>query len=594
MRKILFLICVLVSNLLNAQTTTWNGTTWSNGNPNSTLDVVINGNYTVGVDTPSTELNCNTLTINSGVNFIVSTNFYIDIWGGDFINNGNVTFQSTTDVIMRNGVIVNNSGPSNFIFQDGSALIQTTNTLQTTPVTFQRTTKPVKVFEYTYWGTPVTSTTLNTLPPSTTSNTSFSYNFPTPLPLNGWVQENLSNNMVVGKGYAVRGPWCSPYPSCFISSPQNQYTMNFVGIPNNGNISFTSTSSNRIHLVSNPYPSTINAVDFMLDNTGGGTRVQILYFWTHNTILSSAIPGNWVFNYTQDDYAVITRSGGTFIASSAPSPINDSTVNNNSIPSGNVASGQGFFVRMRDNGSKTFNFRNSQRGFLPFSPNTQFYREIQQTSPSSKLWLYLSDNEYLHRNMLVSYIDGATNEYDDGFEAEVFQNSQACIYSILNEDKLVIQGRENLISKSEKVEIGYKTFKPGEYTIGIHKKEGYFNTHSVILYDKLLGKYQNIKQSPYKFSTDSGEFNNRFEITYIEDVKLVSETKIYTENDDLVIENPIGNIDEVKVYDVLGRLLYQNSNIGNNITYIIGLPNKIPLIVNVTINKNTKSLKYIK
>jgi hypothetical protein len=574
MKKILIILIFLV-NISFSQTTTWNGVNWTNGNPNSTLNVVINSNYIVGVSPPITVLNCNTLTINPGVTFTVNPTFYIDVWGGNFINNGTVIFKSTTDIVMRNGIIINNNGAGNFIFEDGSALIQLTNTLQTTPVTFQRKTKPVKLNDYTYWSSPIATQSYMQLPPFGNIRV-FSYN------QTGWVRE-WGGNMIKGKGYIAHRPIIND------PNPQQIYTMNFVGIPNNGNISITSTSDNRkYHLLGNPYPSVLDAMTFISDNSGGGNRVESLFFWTHNTVISSSIPGNWLYNYTADDYAVINRSGSTFMASS---PINDSTPNNNTIPSGNIASGQGFFVKMRNTGIRTFNFNNSQKSYLPFSPNTQFFREVREVIPSKKLWLYLSDNEYLHRNMLISYIDGATDEYDDGYEAGIPETTQSSLYSILNEEKLIIQGRENNIDLDEIIPIGFKTFKPGNYFIGIYKKEG-FDENSIILYDKFLEKHHNITQSPYKFTTDSGDFN-RFEMYYMNDSKILSNTLIYTNNNNLIIDNIYLNIDNIKIYDILGRLIYEN-NPNKKTIEISNIPNNILLIINIKINGVEKSFKIIK
>lgn len=586
MKKLLMMVLTIVPLITFSQTTTWNGISWSGGNPNSTLNVVINGNYTVGVSTPAANLNCRTITINVGAIFTVKSGYYMDVWNGNFINNGNVVFQPNTDVVLRTGIVINNSGASNFIFEDSSAMIQLSNLQQTTPVTIKRNTKPVKNFEYTYWSSPIASTFTNTFPPQQNNNAVYTYQFPTPLPLNGWILQQTPSTMTLGKGYAIRGQWCSPYPSCFATAPQTQHTMNFVGVPNNGNISYTSNSTNSIHLLGNPYPSSLDAVTFMLDNSGGGTRVRTLYFWTHNTVISSTIPGNWLYNYTQDDYAIINRSGATFIASPAPSPISDSTPNNNTTPTGDIASGQGFFVKMRDPGSKTFTFTNTQRGYLPTSANNQFYRTPIKKQ-ADRVWIYMSDGEYLHRNTLIAYVDGATNEYDDEYEADVFTSSQAVIYSVLEQNKLIIQGRENVFDKNEKVQIGYKTFKAGTYKIGVYKKEGAFNNLDVILHDKVLNTYHNIRETPYNYTTEAGDFTNRFEITYESRIDGVI---AYIKEGKLIVE--AGNeIKKIQVFDVTGRLLIDKEGTSNRGEYEV-VTNQV-LIVKIYTSEGVFSKKLL-
>jgi len=77
-----------------SNTTTWNGTSWSSGDPNdNTQNAIFNGNYTA-----TYPLNCLKLTINSG--YTVTNNSTITATGTTFINNGTI---SGTGTLVLNG-----------------------------------------------------------------------------------------------------------------------------------------------------------------------------------------------------------------------------------------------------------------------------------------------------------------------------------------------------------------------------------------------------------------------------------------------------------------------------------------------------------
>jgi len=82
----------------------------------------------------------------------------------------------------------------------------------------------------------------------------------------GWVQKFETGVIQRGQGYTMK------------STGQNPQNFTFVGTPNDGSITFNFTS-NKTSLLGNPYPSALDAVDFITTNTDAidGT----LYFWEH-------------------------------------------------------------------------------------------------------------------------------------------------------------------------------------------------------------------------------------------------------------------------------------------------------------------------
>ena len=193
-----------------------------------------------------------------------------------------------------------------------------------------------------------------------------------------------------------------------------------------------------MNLIGNPYPSAID-IDLFLTDPANATVVNgTIYLWTHNTAISSNIPGNQIYNYTADDYAKYNLTGG----------VRTAAVTGGVVPDGKIASGQGFFIEAATglaNGTYTANFRNSMR--LAGS-NNQFYRvaspvnATQTTVEKNRLWLGISNPQGAYNQILVGYITGATNNFDNLYDGKVMAGANVLsMYSPLGNDNLSIQGR---------------------------------------------------------------------------------------------------------------------------------------------------------
>ncbi|GAL68491.1 hypothetical protein JCM19301_134 [Jejuia pallidilutea] len=91
-----------------------------------------------------------------------------------------------------------------------------------------------------------------------------------------WQHVRQSGTLKVGEGFTMKGPG-----SGAINDEQNYI---LEGKPNNGNINLNISAGND-YLVGNPYPSAIDAEQFILDNgatiAGPGSTTGTLYFWEH-------------------------------------------------------------------------------------------------------------------------------------------------------------------------------------------------------------------------------------------------------------------------------------------------------------------------
>jgi len=542
--------------------TTWNGTAWSNGPPTATKNVTFAGSFPITAD-----LNACSCTINSGIG--------INVPSGRTLN-------------ITNAVIV--SGTGSLVFENNSSLVQglaTTINANSGNITYKRNTTAMRLYDYTYWSSPVSDFSLYSLSPNTAPNEYYSYN-----PTLGWSSiNNGAANMTAGVGYILSAP------RSFSNTYSTVYNANFIGTPNNGDVNVTPIAT-KWNLVGNPYPSSLDARQFIIANTvpGAETIEGSLYFWTHNTLPDNIDPGqNNRYFYTSDDYAAYNLTGSLVTSKSATT---EATAGTNA-PSGNIASGQGFFVKALTN--NPIQFKNNMRlGAI----NTQFFKTSKETEVKDRVWLNLTNTQGAFKQILVGYIEEATNGVDVRYDATSFNaNAYIDFYSVNGAKKLSIQGRALPFEKSDVVPLGYKSTIAGEFTIAIDHAEGIFSGQQhVYLEDKLKDIIYDLSTGDYTFTTEIGTFTNRFEIRYASKTTLgtgdydtaANTVLVSVKNKEVKVTSTIENIKEVTVYDISGKLLYDKKKVNSTELQIQNLPvaNQV-VLVKITLENNSTQTKKV-
>ncbi|KAF2514538.1 DUF7507 domain-containing protein [Flavobacterium foetidum] len=500
-------------NITNQSSTTWNGTIWSNGTPDSSKGVTFSGPYTI-----TSDLTACSLTVNSGVNLVVPTGVTLNI---------------------TNAVTVSATG--SLTFENNSSLVQINNVANTGNIVYRRITTPVRRYDFTYWSAPTYSASykLNTLSSNTLLDKYYSYNATT----QKWVINNYGTlTMMPGIGYIVRAPqsYSTTVPATFLAS--------FVGVPNNGDIPVTTVTGNW-NLIGNPYPSAVDAEDFIRINGLAGTNVGALYFWTHNTSPSAGIPGDKTNNYSSSDYAVFSLVGGVKTSNGAASV------------DGYIASGQSFFIQPTGT-SVIFNNAMREAGH-----NTQFFKTNR--TEKNRLWLNFSNNEGAFKQTLIGYIENATNKMDPNYDAVTMgANSYVDFYTINDTDNLTIQARALPFDDAEIIPLGYKTTFAGDFTIAIDQGEGLFANQAVYLEDKKTGTIHDLRNADYTFTSTVGTFTDRFVLRYTsktlgnDDFENI-ENGVYTsvKAKTITINSSKENIKEVSIYNIAGQLVFTKKKI---------------------------------
>lgn len=296
--------------------TTWNGTTWSNGTPTASLDAVIDGAYTT---TANGVFTAKTLTVNATKSFTINSENSITV-AGAVTNNGSFVVQNNANLVQTNTAAVTNTG--NIIVNRNSATIQ--------------------LYDYTLWSSPVSGQLLQGFSPNTLANRFYTYDSTAGTSgLYSVVSAPSTTNFAAANGYLIRAPntWIAAAPTTFNGV--------FTGVPNNGTITLSGLTSGKYYAVGNPYPSTISVASFYTANPNAGT----LYFWRKTNGASGTA------------YASRNSAGET-------STLGGLT------PSADIAVGQGFFVS--PTASMDLSFTNAMRA-TP-STSSVFLRTTEEKS----------------------------------------------------------------------------------------------------------------------------------------------------------------------------------------------------------------------
>ncbi|PWA04320.1 T9SS sorting signal type C domain-containing protein [Flavobacterium psychrotolerans] len=547
---ILFLAPTLLaqSNSFNGATdSNWGtATNWSLGIiPTATHDVTVTGGKNVFIDIAFAT--CNSLTVTDG-NLSIS---------------GNLNVVGTTAITIAEG--------STLTLENNASLIQSGyEGANIGNINVIRNTTPIILDDYTYWSSPTTGTqTLADFSPLTQRDKIFTYN-------NAWISAN-ANTETFTKGIG-----------CIFRSPENISTTVptispylFTGTPNNGDVDVSvvlGSNPESLRLVGNPYPSAMDADTFILDNLIGigsinQTITGTLAFWTHNHTLS----GN---SYSASDYAKYNLSGQIAVPFGT---------GNTSAPSGYIASGQGFFVEVIANGNVSF------RNYMRLdSGNTNFYRTNPRNTSRAvlekhRVWLNLTNATTNVSQTLVGYIQSATNGVDPGFDSLLAGTEKFVLYSLINSQPFALQGRALPFKDIDIVPLGYKIDLAGNATITLDHVDGLFlNGQKIFLEDQLLKVTHDLKLAPYTFSTGAGTFNNRFLLRYLntplglENFKDLSQTVAITSTEqEITIKSQLDSIEQVAIFDVLGRLIFENKKINKHEIVVSGLNKGQSLIIKI-------------
>jgi hypothetical protein len=517
--------------------TTWNGA-WSPITPTASSAAIIEANYSV-----ADNITAGTLTIKNNAAVTIPTNFNVNLNGSLTVEPGSTFTLSNNANLVQTNINSTNSGAIN-VNRNGSSLFR---------------------LDYTLWSSPVSGTqTLGGFSPLTTTGRFYTYN-------SGTNQYNVAAPSTIlsptapfsqARSYLIRMP--NEGSANYNAGTETlSYNGVFIGTPNNGTVSVTGLTPDTYNAVGNPYPSTLDAALFLSGNNTDG----VLYFWRKT---------NGIVN-TNSAYATWTTFGA---AGSINAP-------NNIAPDGTIAVGQGFIVKNVT--VNTLNFTNAMRT----SSNSALFFKTSKLAVKSRVWLNLTNASGVFSQALVGFVDGATIGVDNGIDAKYINDSPIALTSNINSEEYTIQGRP-AFNASDVIALNFKTDVAGDYTIAIDHVDGLFSgSQDIYLVDSKTGTETNLKTSSYTFTAaavvDNTRFSLKFQKTLSLDAQAFNDNSVivYKNGGVIYVNSGAKMMNNVKVFDIQGRVVAERNNVKANTTSIQNLKasNQV-LIVKVTTDDN--------
>jgi len=365
-----------------------------------------------------------------------------------------------------------------------------------------------------------------------------------------FTEVNEHEIMPAGVGFTMKG-----------TASLNKY--NFIGSPNNGDISVPLTKDNYL-LTGNPYPSTIDAVAFNNLNGPSGRNVTegVIYLWDQPSA-------------TEHYKAITDNSGGYATVTSTmavgPATLEDGTtvVPGATIPTTFVKPGQGFIVYGQNTGNVFYN--NTLRSGVNRTGN-RFYKtkRLKKITPTIRLGFeYEHEDGRVYHRQIASALDGNTMKKDIGKDAFMFDYYNNDAYWILpnDEDRYIITSVPTVNDDLE-LPIGVVLDKDREITFKLDEVKSI--SKNIYLYDKAENKVVDITNKSHKVVVSAGEHTDRFSLVFRKQEELDTEyfdkeikTKICITktNIDISLEN--GNIKAVELYNFSGKKVLSYTELTN-------------------------------
>jgi hypothetical protein len=429
-----------------------------------------------------------------------------------------------------------------------------------------------------------------------------------------WDYVGASNNVTAGFGFTMKG-----------STGSTAQLYDYRGKPNNGDIQ-TSVLTGQFTLVGNPYPSAIDAVDYIHDATNTTRMTGTLFFWEQDLSVMSHNLTAYV-----GGYATYTISSDGLVESFVPAVFNtvniDGTLNTGGSTSTSgkavhryIPIAQGFMVEGTANGSVIF--RNSHREYYKQSDaNSEFFKTSSLTSENTNSvsdsasavneleynedGFQILDSEYKRfrlnvdfnqqhtRQLLHNFHASATDGFDYGLESNNSNPNPADAYFMLDETAYIAQAHNFNIDL--KIPLAIIVDENMPLTVRIFDVQN-FDEQAIYLHDIETNVYYNLNELNFDTNLEAGEYKDRFEITFKDGNESLSVSEFETSNftifqnnnvSQLTIKNPDAlSIKSLVLYDVTGKRVMQKANLSDNTLYEFPTTNLSDgvYVVNVTLD----------
>ncbi|HEY0091754.1 MAG TPA: T9SS type A sorting domain-containing protein, partial [Flavobacterium sp.] len=183
-------------------------------------------------------------------------------------------------------------------------------------------------------------------------------------------------------------------------------------------------------------------------------------------------------------------------------------------------------------------------------------------------------NDQYTRQIALAFLPEATDNVDRGIDAKSPNNDDLPndVYFALEGGKYVIQGINFDVTK--RIPVGVKADNNSTFRFYVPEVINFDENQPIYLYDGADGTYHNIKTGFFEVTLDSGIYNDRFEITFMDAALNVphvssSDIDVLQDNDAqlLSISNPaLHSLTSATLYDMSGKTII-NAPLGSEAHY---------------------------
>ncbi len=520
--------------------TVWDGAQWSAGAPGVSRKAVLAAAYDTDTHGDLTACACQ---VEAGQTLHITDGHFADI-RYDITNNGSIIVENQGALVQRDNQSV----------IDGSGLFR-----------MNKTTQPLAhYYDYVYWSSPLQpgSFTFGQLVPGAWRY----YIFDPSLQVAGenpnpaWIQRSAGDPVPpAGRGMAVSAPesFGGGVLHVTFQNGTDPFNNGLIGVPViiNG---AGARDGDDWNLIGNPYPS---AIDFDLVAQDNPLIQGSYYAWTNCAGLDNQ------GHHQESGYATYAvGSGGTGACG----------VSGGRVPDGYIASGQAVMVEANNAGTLYFSNEHRVTGH-----NDGF---INRQEPLDRIWINLSEAGGSFRNqILLGFVRGATDGRDRLFDARNMSGGAAYLYTLIDDDKMNIQGLAPLTGDERRIPAGVYADRIRTLQLSIHRTEGLLDSLPVYVIDRRTGITHDLKQGPYTFQTFEGDDPGRF--TFVIGGKALAaglndaaDLRIYRQGDGLIIRAGKA-LRDIAVYDLQGRLLTERHHLQERVLFLPVALNRAQIIV---------------
>lgn len=410
-----------------------------------------------------------------------------------------------------------------------------------------------------------------------------------------WIYAGNNGDIAPGLGFSMKGT---------NGSSENQL-YDFRGKPNNGTISNTVTTAEWT-LVGNPYPSAMDALDFIHDTQNAANITGTLYYWEQDAGQSSHYVEDYVGGYAA--YTIASDGTPTFV----PATFSAYTENGDAValpvPESGVKTarryipiGQGFMVEGATNG--LVYTKNTHRDYYKQSEADSFFFGAEQDAENStgrsseegefneyglnivpedykRFRLNVILNDTYTRQLVQNFHASATGGFDYGLESKSPEGVSNDAYWTQDDNPFVIQAHNFDVELTIPFVLKLEEQQP--ISISIFDVQRFDESQSIFIHDIETNTYIDLRTQNFTINLEAGTYDNRFEITFQEEDTL-SNIDVTFENfsvfqnntkSELVIKNP-NNLDikSLQLFDTAGKRILSKNALGNNNTITLSTKN---------------------